>query len=97
MVIPENERKPLEDKDLIGSFYDANDGRLVYCRNGHFREDVTDLPVLDELPTDQEKFKELITSSDFILSEQMTAVFRDAFAKLEKEIEEADGRVDSAD
>ena len=97
MVIPENERKPLEDADLIGSFYDTDDGRLVYFPKGQEIDDVTDLPVLEELPLDQEKFMELIGSKSFVLSEKTSEIFRQVMDRLANEVEEADDTVDSAE
>ena len=98
MVIPESERKPIEDKDLIGSFFETEDGRLAYFRKGNYRKDGSDLEVLEDLPTDPEAFTELISSKDFILSERLSEMFRQAMENLEQEVEEADGSgLDSAD
>ena len=98
MVVPENERQPMEERDLIGSFFETEDGRLAYFRKGNYRGDGTDLEVLDDLPTDTEAFTELISSKDFILSERLSAMFRQAMDNLEQEVEEADGSgVDSAE
>lgn len=97
MVIPENERKPLEDADLIGSLCDTDDGRLVYFPKGQEVDDVTDLPVMEELPREKEKFLELFGSQSFVLSEKMSELFRQAMEKLTNDVEEADGKVDSAE
>lgn len=97
MVIPENERKPLEDADLIGSFYDTDDGRLVYFPKGQEVDDVTDLPVMEELPLEQEKFLELIGSQSFVLSEKMSELFRQVMDNIANEVNEVDGSVDSAE
>lgn len=98
MVVPKNERKPIDEKDLIGSFFETDDGRMAYFRTGHYREDGSDLEVLEELPTDPEAFKEMIKSKDFILSEKLSKILRQAMDSLEKEVEEANGNgVDSAD
>jgi len=96
MVIPENDRKPIEEKDVIGSFYETEDGRLAYFRKGSYRKDGSDLEVLEKLPTNTEAFTELISSKDFILSEKLSAMFRQVMDNLEQEVEDADGRLDSA-
>jgi len=95
MVIPENERKALKPDDRIGSFWDADDGRLVYFPEGQYKEDISDLPELDELP-DSGIFLGMINTDSFILSERLSKLFRDVMADLEKEAEENE-RVDSAE
>ncbi len=83
----------LKRDDVYGAFYNADDDMLVYVHKDHKEDE--DLPILDELPP-QEEFTELVKTRSFFVAKPLADTFRKMFQDLKDGRKQHD-EVDPAD
>ena len=92
----EGERPVLEDKDVIGTFYDAGDNREMLAYIHRDWKEGDELPILDAMPDDIEVMKEMLNTRSFLMTENLAKRFMDLFNEMAKHGEE-DGSVDTSE
>ena len=93
----EGERPVLEDKDVIGSFYEAGDNREMLAYIHRDWKEGDDLPILDAMPEDIEVMKEMLNTRSFLMTENLAKQFIKVFNDMAEACETEDGSVDSSE
>lgn len=93
----DGERPTLEDKDAIGSFYEAGDNREMLAYIHRDWKEGDELPILDAFPDDIDTLLEMLNTRSFIMTEDLAKNFVIAFRKLAEKAEAEDGSVDTSE
>ena len=93
-VFPKDQRPTLEEENVIGTFYDAEDDMLVYINRNYQEGDP--LPVINAFPS-KEDMIEMMATRSFYMAADLAKKFKAAFYALREACEGEDGKVDSAD